>query len=121
MGGVGTLLGDFDGLQADEPYPGVHRRSFDSDGATVTQYSFEPSATFPVHRHEQEQITIVQSGEIRFTIDGEDHELSAGGWSVVAGDIEHGIQAGPNGAVFLAVVVPRRKSADAYTVVGDGE
>lgn len=118
-GSVGTL-GDFDGLAAEEPFPGVQRRSFDSDGATVTQYRFDPRARFPLHRHPQEQITIVQRGDIRLTVGDEVHEQSAGAWSVIAGDIEHGIEAGAGGAEFIAVVVPRRGSSDAYTLVEDG-
>jgi quercetin dioxygenase-like cupin family protein len=43
--------------------------------------------------------------------------LAAGDWSVVESDVEHGIRAGADGARVLAIVVPRRESADAYTVV----
>lgn len=121
MTGSPWTLGDFDGLAADEPFPGVHRRAFDSEAATVTQYRFDPSARFPRHRHPQEQITLIQRGEVRFTIGDDVHELSAGAWSVVAGEIEHGIEAGPDGAEIVAMIVPRRQSADAYTVVGGDE
>jgi quercetin dioxygenase-like cupin family protein len=115
------ILGDFAGLVADEPHPGVHRRTFDSEGATVTQYSFEPSARFPLHQHPQEQITIVQRGALEFTIGDELHELTAGGWSVVPGNVPHSIQAGADGAEIVAIIVPRRESADAYSLVGDGD
>lgn len=114
----GALEGRFADLEAHEPYPGVVRRSFDSDKATVNQYAFAPAARFPIHRHESEQITLIEEGEVDLTVDGVTRRLRAGDWSVVAGDVEHGITAGPDGARIVAVVVPRRERADAYTVVG---
>ena len=44
--------------------------------------------------------------------------LSAGDWLVVEPDCEHGLRAGPEGASVIAIVIPRRAGADAYTVVG---
>ena len=112
-----SRIGSFDRLEADEPYPGLRRRAFDSAGATVTEYRFEPAASFPVHRHPQEQITLIAEGEVEMTIASSVSLLRAGDWSVVAPDVEHGIRAGSGGARILAIVVPRRSGADAITVV----
>jgi quercetin dioxygenase-like cupin family protein len=112
-----TRLGSFDGLPADEPYLGLQRRAFDGDGATVTEYRFEPGARFPVHKHAQEQITLIADGDVEMTIAGEASQLRAGDWSVVEPEVEHGITAGPRGARILAIVVPRRSGPDAITVV----
>lgn len=109
-------LGSFAALAAEEPFAGVSKRSFDSAGATVSEYRFEPGATFPLHRHEQEQVTIVESGELRMTIDGDEYLLEPGAWSVVPGGVEHGITAGDSGARFLAVVVPRRGASGEFEV-----
>jgi quercetin dioxygenase-like cupin family protein len=117
---LAQLTGSFDDLAADEPYPGVTRRSFSSEQATVTAYAFAPGARFPRHRHAQEQITLVQRGEVTFTVGDDAQTLSAGGFSVVAPDVEHGLEAGPGGAEIVAIVVPRRERLDGYTVVGDG-
>jgi quercetin dioxygenase-like cupin family protein len=117
MHGFAHLSGSFDTLDADEPYPGVTRRSFNSERATVTAYRFEPGASFPRHRHAQEQITIVERGAVRFTVGESVQELQAGGWSVVPADVEHGLEATGEGAEILAVIVPRRQHADAYSVV----
>ena len=111
------MIGNFDELAADEPYPGLQRRAFDSAGATVTEYRFEPAARFPVHRHAQEQITLIVEGEVEMAIDAETSHLRAGDWSVVGPQVPHGITAGPEGARVLAIVVPRRAGADAITVV----
>ena len=111
------MIGSFEALEADEPYPGLQRRAFDSEGATVTEYRFEPGAAFPLHRHPQEQITLIAEGEVEMTIDGQVSPLRAGDWSVVGPEVEHGIRAGRNGARILAIVVPRRSGPDALTVV----
>lgn len=103
--------GTFAALASDEPYPGVVRHAFDAQNMTVTRYDFAPGATFPLHRHSQEQVTIVHEGSVRMTLGQEVQELGAGGWSVVPGDLEHGITAGPEGASFTAIIVPRRTVA----------
>jgi quercetin dioxygenase-like cupin family protein len=114
--GLEHLSGSFEALDAEEPYPGITRRSFSSDQATVTAYRFEPGATFPRHSHPQEQITLIQRGRVRFTVGETTEELEAGAWSVVPADVEHGLEAGGEGAEFLAIVVPRREHANAYSV-----
>lgn len=110
-------IGAFDALPGDEPHPGVRRASFSSKEATVTRYRFAPGARFPIHRHPQEQITLIERGEVEMTVAGEPRTLEAGAWVVVAPDVEHGITAGEAGAEVVAVVVPRRESPDAYEVV----
>ena len=112
-----STLGSFDSLEVEEPYPGLRRRTFDSDGATVNEYTFAPGASFPLHRHPQEQITLVLEGEVTMTVESSSTELAARAWSVVGPDVVHGITAGAEGARILAVVVPRRRAAAAYTVV----
>ncbi len=107
----------FASLPVDEPYDGLRRRSFSCAGATVTEYTFEPGARFPLHRHPQEQITLIQEGDVELTVEGETTSLAAGGWSVVGPEVEHGILAGESGARIVAIVIPRREQPDAYTVI----
>lgn len=118
MSAVAALQGSFSELPVDEPWPGVRRRAFDSGKATVTAYDFEPGARFPIHSHPQEQITVVQRGEVEFTVGDEVQRLSPGDWSVVPAGVEHGLRAGEEGADFLAIIVPKRESPNAYTVSG---
>ncbi len=112
-----SVRGSFESLPADRVYDGVTRRSFSSDRATVTSYTFAAGATFPRHRHAQEQITLIQTGKVGMTIGDRVEHLSAGDWSVIEPEVEHGITAGPGGAVVVAIVVPRREADDAYTMV----
>jgi quercetin dioxygenase-like cupin family protein len=103
-------------LPVEEPYEGLARRTFDSEGATLNEYVFEPGTRFPIHRHPQEQITLIEEGEVELTVAGGTTRLCAGDRSVVGPDLEHGIRAGEQGARILAIVVPRRSAP--VTVVG---
>jgi quercetin dioxygenase-like cupin family protein len=103
-----TDFGSFEETAADSPYAGIRRRVVTTAKATVTEYRFDPGATFPIHEHPEEQITLVLDGEIAFTAGAERRELGAGAWSVVPGDVAHGVTAGAAGARFLAIVVPPR-------------
>jgi quercetin dioxygenase-like cupin family protein len=105
-------------LPEEQPYEGVVRRSVSSEHSTVTYYEFAPGASFPIHRHASEQITLIQEGGLEFTVDGTPTPMGPGEWSVVAPGIEHGVVAGPQGARFVAVVTPKRQSRDDYEVVG---
>lgn len=111
------MRGSFHALESDQVYDGVVRRSFSSEQTTIMSYSFAPGARFPVHRHPQEQVTLVQSGEIEMTIGERRESLSAGDWTIAPPEVEHGITAGGDGASIIAVVVPRREASDAYTVI----
>jgi quercetin dioxygenase-like cupin family protein len=102
-------LGSFDQTRAESPFDGIARRVLTTSKATVQEYRFDPDASFPIHRHPQEQITLVLAGEVSFTAGDQRHDLSAGAWSVVPGDVDHGITAGPAGARFLAILVPPRE------------
>ena len=112
-----TKRGRFDQLPAEEIYSGVVRCSFNSEHATVTSYVFAPGAVFPLHHHPQEQITLMQEGTAEMTAGDGVESLSSGDWTIVDAYVEHGLRAGPNGARFLAIVAPRRESANAYTVL----
>jgi quercetin dioxygenase-like cupin family protein len=104
---------------SEQPFEGVRRRTHQAEQATVTAYSFGPGAIFPVHSHREEQTTVVVEGTVEFEVDGRKHRLGAGETFVVGADIEHGLKAGPDGARFLAVLVPRRSQSDAYEIKGE--
>ncbi len=113
-------IGSFDELPAEQPFPGISRKTFNTIKSTVTRYSFEPGAAFPLHRHPQEQITMIEAGTVEFIHGDESGELTAGSYFLVAPEIEHSIKAGPDGATILAVVIPGRENSDAYEVLGSG-
>ena len=117
VAGAAWTAGSFDDVEADEPYAGIVRRVLDCERATLVRYEFAGHARFPLHRHPQEQITLIERGTIELTVDGELRPLAGGAWAVSAPDVDHGIEAGAEGAVVVAVSVPRRAHAGDLTVV----
>lgn len=89
-------------------------RKIDVEGqhATTTRYSFEPGGRFPRHRHPQEQVTYVISGDFSFMIDGKEHPLEPDSVVVLPPNLIHSGTAGASGAEIVAVVAPPRKSDD---------
>jgi quercetin dioxygenase-like cupin family protein len=112
----GEVLGRLSQPSRDEPFPGVLRRTFQTEQSTLASYVMQPGASFPLHRHAQEQITVICDGDAEFMVDGASHRLAAGQTFVVAPEVEHGLRAGASGARLLAIVVPRRDLADGYTL-----
>jgi quercetin dioxygenase-like cupin family protein len=112
-----SSAGTFDELEHDEPWPGVSRSSLNSDKATVTRYEFEAGAEFPLHSHPQEQITLIEEGEVELSVRDQVTRLGPGAWSVIAPGVPHGIRAGGEGARILAIIVPKRDTPHSYTVV----
>jgi quercetin dioxygenase-like cupin family protein len=108
MDATGLRHGRFSDVPADEPYPGVVRRTFDCERGTVAAYAFEAGAIFALHRHPEEQLTLIEEGEVELLTSGEPLRLATGSWAVTAPEVEHGIVAGPTGARIVIVVMPRR-------------
>ncbi len=111
-------IGTVDALPTATPYPGITRRELHGDGASLYWYAFEPGASFPLHRHHQEQITLVEEGTITMSVgpDGT-RELAAGDWAIAAGGLEHGITGGAEGARIMIVLTPRRAAGETVEVL----
>lgn len=72
-------LTSFDDLPIEELFEGkVRRKVFQSQNIEVVEYIYRKGAHFPEHSHREEQITLVESGEITFFLDGEKVELKEG-------------------------------------------
>ena len=102
-----SSFGDFESLAVYEPHPGVTLRQLDGVNAVVKEYRFAPGASFPLHWHPHEQITLVLEGAVEMTVGGEVSVLAAGAWSVVKANVQHGITASPEGGRVLALVARR--------------
>jgi quercetin dioxygenase-like cupin family protein len=70
--------------------------------------SFEPRAPTPMHHHVEQQIAIVLSGELRFTVGNESRVMHAGECVVIPPNVSHGGVAGPEGCRVLDVFTPPR-------------
>jgi quercetin dioxygenase-like cupin family protein len=95
----------------------VRARRVQGERITLAVVELGPNAVVPEHRHAAEQIGMVISGEMHFTVDGEARTLGAGGTWRILSDRPHDVQAGPDGAVVIDVFTPVRADWDGLRVV----
>jgi quercetin dioxygenase-like cupin family protein len=101
--------GTFDQLNATVDRPGVERRVFSGDGATLAFTTLAPGHTPRPHSHPHEQIVYMLSGRARFVVGEEETILAAGDMLVVPPGVEHFAETlGAEPAVDLSVFSPRR-------------
>jgi quercetin dioxygenase-like cupin family protein len=75
-------------------FPGVTRRTLNSgDHTTLIEVMLAQDAVVPAHTHPHEQIGYVASGRVRFVVDGDSSDLSAGDSYLVPGGASHEVTA----------------------------
>jgi quercetin dioxygenase-like cupin family protein len=84
---------DPDQLPVREPRPGFHGRFFHSDHMTFSYYTIDAGCDVHPHRHPNDEVWHVISGELEVTLEGETRVLRAGEAAVVPPDAEHSARA----------------------------
>jgi quercetin dioxygenase-like cupin family protein len=67
----------------------VQRRVLSTRNIMIVQYFYKPEATFPEHHHPEEQIVIVDEGEIEFEVGGASYRLGRKGILVIPSNVPH--------------------------------
>jgi quercetin dioxygenase-like cupin family protein len=111
---VDSYLVDFDDLERIDVWgEAVRARALHGERLTVALVELAPDAVVPEHRHDNEQMGVVITGQMTFTVDGETRTLGVGGtWRIPPGR-PHDAVAGPDGALVMDVFAPRRDDWDA--------
>ncbi len=81
---------DWDAIPQDEVFDGIFRQAIVTGEATIVRYVYQPGCVFPEHRHPEEQLTVIHTGAIEFTVGGDVVILRAGQVAVIPGNIPHG-------------------------------
>lgn len=85
-----TRLVDWTAVPQEEVFPGIFRQTVTGSESTLVRYTYHPGCVFPTHSHPEEQITVVQSGEIQFDVAGETRVVRAGQVAIIPGGTPHG-------------------------------
>jgi quercetin dioxygenase-like cupin family protein len=88
--------------------PGLEFRPLTTDSVMTNFVTFEPNAPAPMHHHVEQQIVIVLSGELTFTVGQETRVLRAGDCVVIPPNVEHGGAGGAEGCTVVDVFTPPR-------------
>lgn len=91
----------------------VRARSANGERLTMALVELAPGAVVPEHRHENEQMGMVVSGSVTFTVDGETRTLGPGGTWRIPSNRPHDVVTGPDGALVVDVFAPAREDWDA--------
>jgi quercetin dioxygenase-like cupin family protein len=95
-------------LPALDLVPGLTFQPVTTDSVMVNFVTFEPNAVADMHHHSEQQIAIVVSGELIFTVGGETRTAHAGDSVVIPPHVPHGGHAGPEGCTAIDVFTPPR-------------
>lgn len=89
--------------------PGVERKAFSGEGATLALHRLHPGHELKPHDHPYEQIVHVVEGDMNFYVGDEVHRLGPGGCLVIPPNVRHyGEVVGDKPAINLDVFTPRR-------------
>ncbi len=77
-------------LPKTEMLEGIDRRAVYLDNAMLTFFDFEPDSIVPEHQHPHEQITLVLSGAMEFTLGDETRVIEAGEGVTIPSNVPHG-------------------------------
>lgn len=89
--------------------PGVDRKSFGGQGATLALHRLMPGHEPKPHSHPNEQIAYILAGTIRFHVGEEVHLVGAGGLLLIPPNVVHwGEVVGDEPVLNLDVFTPAR-------------
>lgn len=91
----------------------VRARRVEGERITLALVELAPDSVVPGHRHENEQLGMVITGRVTFTIGDETRELGPGGTWRIPSDTAHQVSVGPDGAVVVDIFAPTRVDWDA--------
>jgi quercetin dioxygenase-like cupin family protein len=103
-----TAFGDVGTADPLQIWNGVAGWTVDGARVTLALIELEPDSVVPEHSHENEQVGVLLRGSLRFTVGGDERELSPGGTWRIASNVPHNVVTGPDGATLVEVFAPGR-------------
>ncbi|MFL5719138.1 MAG: cupin domain-containing protein [Chloroflexota bacterium] len=90
----------------------VKARRIEGERITLAVVELARDSVVPGHQHENEQLGMVITGSVTFTIGDETRELGPGGTWRIPSNVHHGVTTGPEGAVVIDIFAPTRRDWD---------
>ena len=98
----------FSDIPVRDAFPGVRGRYAHSQKMTAGQVTLEANIEVPTHEHPHDQVTLVISGKLEFTLGDETREMGPGDAVVIPGGVRHGVRT-TEAFVVLDVFAPVRE------------
>jgi quercetin dioxygenase-like cupin family protein len=93
---------------AEHMNPRLTRQAIHSERLTIARLGLMRGALVPEHKHENEQVTMLEKGRLKFVVDGEETILEAGEALAIPPDAPHWVEALED-SVAIDVFSPRRE------------
>jgi len=78
-------------IEAEQINAAIARQYITGDLVTVARFELKRGGVVPTHAHENEQISIVIDGALRFRIDGSEIVVRSGEVMQIPGNVPHGV------------------------------
>ena len=101
----------FGDLESSEPLPiwdGLLARAVMGEKSTLAVIELDPDVAVPEHAHENEQVGVLVSGSLIFTVGGETKTLGPGETWRILEHVPHSVISGPDGAILVESFAPGR-------------
>jgi unsaturated pyranuronate lyase len=92
-GGMAMQLFAWDSVQKEQMNPSVWRKVVNGEKMTVAQIFISKDGTVPVHQHENEQMSYVMEGALKFDIGGQELIVRKGEIVHIPSNVPHGVVA----------------------------
>jgi quercetin dioxygenase-like cupin family protein len=79
----------WDSIESEQINAATARRYITGDRITVARFELKQGGVVPTHAHENEQISIVVDGALRFVIDGQEIVVRGGEVMQIPGNVPH--------------------------------
>src|SRR5262245_29097644 len=100
-----AVIGEVDAYRLWEVVVG---RTVQGARLTFSLVELDPDTVVPEHSHENEQVGMLVSGSLTFTVGEETQELGPGGTWCITAHVPHSVVTGSAGAVVIEVFAPTR-------------
>jgi quercetin dioxygenase-like cupin family protein len=103
-----SSYGDLESAKPIQVWEGLIARPIEGEQSTLAVVEMEPNVSIPEHSHANEQLGVLISGSMTFTVGGEVQEIAPGGTWRILGNVPHSVVSGPDGAVLVESFAPHR-------------
>ena len=87
-----AVLHKWDDIPAQELAPGIRRRFLTAERVTIARFNLSAGAVVPAHAHENEQVSYVVRGALRFFVDGQETVVRTGEALQIPSRAEHRVE-----------------------------
>ena len=104
-------------IPSEQLAPTLSRRYVSTETMTAAQFELKRGCAVPQHQHENEQLSFVLSGALKYISDKGEHVVKAGGFFVIPANTPHAAEAVEDSLVLDIFAPPRAdwaRNADSY-------